>query len=153
MGLEWLEERPVRPLLDIQLLGHFIKEAEMHFWTFLNTRLCSNTAQWLAETLIQAHQEAGLSSINQMASWWLCPWTAPLLARKAARASRSALVRKLWPEKEATFLGVVNFHRLSSKGTAGNGHSLTSCWNKLKWPLWLPPTRQDNKTRMVGQAG
>lgn len=87
MGLEWLEERPASPLWEHNFWGTFIKEAEMHFWTFLNTRLCSNIAKWLEETLIQAHQEAGLSSLNQMASWWLNTWTVPLLARDAVRAS------------------------------------------------------------------
>lgn len=45
-----------------------LSEAVVHFCTFLNTRLCSNTASWLEETLTQVHQEAGPSSLNQMAS-------------------------------------------------------------------------------------
>lgn len=45
-----------------------LSEAGVHVCTFLNTRLCSNTASWLEETLTQVHQEAGPSSLNQKAS-------------------------------------------------------------------------------------
>lgn len=120
-----------------------------NFWdTSLRRQKCTSEPSWILGSAQIQH--SGLQrpwfrhtkkQVSPPSIKWLLDGSAhelhPCWLERLQELLRSAFMRKLWPEKEATFLGVVNFHRLSSKGTAGNGHCLTSCWNKLKWPLWL----------------